>query len=829
MLKQVVILIFLMAVLQLPAQTSGPSNRNNGVEPIAAAGTIKGRVVHGNDNQPVEFTSVALYKQKDSSLVGGTITDEQGYFLLKSIPFGQYYAEFTYVGYKKSSFGNIVLSPESRIADLGEIKVEAEATILNEVTVKGTSDHIEYKLDKKVINVSSDLVSSGGTAVDILENTPSVQTDIEGNVQLRGSSNFTVLINGKPSVLQGSEALQQIPASSIQTIEIITNPSAKYDPDGVAGIINVVMKKQRFQGFSGLITVSGATQPQYSSNVLLNYRTNKLNIYGGGDWLDHQYFGTMNNERENFIGQDTSLFLMNYSDNNMKRTGMGLKGGLDYTINDHNSLSGSVNYGLRNFGRYSDTRSHEYWSPAGEESYLMKYSNGEGINKYYNLNSDFRHTFEDQGHELTSSVYFSSGTGENTSDYHEAAVNSSWELLNPGESYTIRRQVQNSNNNELRTKLDYVKPFSGKSKLEAGYQGRYATSTDTLAVRNYDPDLQRWINEDASYDVTRFSDNIQAVYGTYSNTLSFFDYQLGLRAEYYNRNLVKALLADSSIGVNRFDLFPTLHLSKQLKNQQQIQVSYSRRVERPNGHDIDPFPRFMDSLNYMVGNPSLQPEFTNSFEVNYQKRIKGSFYSVEAYARQTNNLIERIQIIEDNNVMRHTFANVDKDLSIGIELMANLQLFKWWQLNLTTTGYHYQLFGNVGEQDIAASTFTGNIRMNSNFSLKTGTKIQLMAFYSAPNVEPQERENGMFMANLGVRQDFFKNKLNATLQFRDMFNTMGRTGSSYGPGWNSKMEFRRKGQALTLTLSYRFNNFKQDRRSGQEMGEGDFGGGGEME
>jgi outer membrane receptor protein involved in Fe transport len=793
---------------------------------MPSEGKIKGLIVTGQDNKPLEYASVGVYRMSDSTLVTGTLSDSKGTFSIENLSFGKYYIEVNYVGFKKSRINNILLTPKSKDANIGNINIQESTTTLSEVEVVGTRNQVEYKLDKKVVNVSSNLTASGGTAVDALQNVPSIQTDVDGNVLLRGSSNYQVLIDGKPSVLQGSEALQQIPAGTIENIEIITNPSAKYDADGVAGIINVVMKKQKFSGISGIVNGSIATVPQYSSDFLLSYRTNRITVSGGADWMNRQNPGTMKIIQHTFLPTDTSI-QHSTADNVFTMKGYGFKGIVDWKLNDNNSLSVNAVYGDRSFDRISNAKYNRYTQSGSYDSTYLQTNTGNSTRHYYNLNTDYRHTFEDKGHELTASLYYSYSVNNNVSDLWEQPTDANYN--NPATLYSITQTASNQSQGNLRSKVDYVQPFSEKSKLELGYQGLYITTMDTFYTQMGQQDGV--FSGKLIPEYIKFSDNVQALYGTYSNTLGFIDFQAGLRGEYNYRQLTRTLL-NTTYKINKLDLFPSIHLSKQLPSDQQIQLSYSRRVQRPDERSLDPYKQWFNVFNYSIGNPALKPQYTDSYELNYQKKVSTGFYSVEFYYRKTTDLMERAQFRESatSDTVRNTSINVGKDASTGIELMGNFDLFKWWNLNVTATGYYYQIRGYIPAtsafppaQNLNSNDYTGNVGMNSVFKLPWGTRLQFNALYTAPNIQPQGTDGYMFMTGLAVRQDFLKRKLSATLQVRDVFNTMHRTGTTTAPGLYSTYDFHRQGQILVLTLSYKFNNFKQERKQ-EDVNQRDFGG-----
>lgn len=777
-------------------------------------GIIRGKIMDGKSNTPVEYASVALYNVRDSSLVTGTITGQDGSFLLNNLPYGRYYVEVTFVGFKKMRHNGIIVSPRQKDVNIGELHIEELVQALKEVEVIGNQNRLEYKIDKKVVQVSQDIVSSGGTAVEVLENTPSVTVDVDGNVQLRGSSNFTVLIDGKPSVLRGTEALQQIPASTIQSIEIITNPSAKYDPEGVAGIINVVMKKSKISGVSGIInTTAGITHEQYSTDLLLNYKVGKFNFLAGGDWMDFSNPGSGKMRRENYLGPDTTFFLANNNSGKMNREGYSMRGGFDYNASENTTVSLSGEFGSRSFGQMTTGKYHQFTEPLFLNKFYKQVSGFERSNDFSSLNMNFQHKFAKPGHTLDGLVFYSYEKDNESNPLAEIITDAFW---NPVDSIvsTRSRALEGGTENDWRVKLDYVYPITDKSKLEAGYQGRFEDEVHSYLYDNYDPDTKTWITDSTQINKHNFVNNIQSLYAIYSNELKWISFQVGLRAEYTDR-LIKSLLIAEKYPYEKLDFFPSFHLSKSFNNNQQVLFSYSRRLNRPRSFFLDPFPTYMDALNMRKGNPSLEPEYINSYELSYQRNIKMIQLSVEGYYRQTNNLITNISRPLETNplVMVRTFDNFNKSASTGVELMANAALSKSIQVSLTGTVYHYKLDGQVLGEDAVSSTTTWNTRLNSNIRLKWGTRIQLIAFYNAPSINPQGKNGDFFMTSMGIRQDFLKRKLSATLQVRDIFNTMHFSFTSGQPGvFYSSGEFKWVGPVISLTLSLKLNYFKETRR-----------------
>jgi len=784
-----------------------------------SGGIISGRVTDANGNKPVQYASIALYKTRDSSLVTGAISGMDGTFSMQNVPFGQYYIEISFVGFKKQRFDGIMLTPKQKAVSLGDLKIEEISENLKEVEVVGKQNFMEYKIDRKVIAVSQDIASAGGSAVDVLQNTPSVTVDVDGNVSLRGSSNFTVLIDGKPSIMDGSEALQQIPASTIQSIEIITNPSAKYDPDGVAGIINVVMKKNKISGVSGVFNVSAATQKQNSADFLVNYKTGKFNIFAGGNYQDFKIPGSMKLRRENY-GEDTTWYLSNDADATMKRNGYTLRGGFDLSLDTTTSFSFSGDYNNQSFGRTMEGKYHQYSIPSTTDKYYRQSSGFDRTRDEYELNMYFQHKFSKPGHELSGSVDYSSETPTEKNPLGKTITNSLWVPVDSIDR-SDARSYQSGNENDWRIKLDYTLPLSGKKKLEAGYQARFNNENNDYRYENLDPDQGLWIADSSRTNSNQFKNNMQAAYAIFSNSTNWFDYQVGLRVEYTDR-LMKQKITDQEYPLYKLDYFPSVHLSKSLKYDQQVLLSYSRRINRPRSFYLDPFPMYIDPLNTRVGNPGLESEYTNSYELNYQKKFKAITMSVEGYYRQTSNMISQISKPSESDplVMINTFENFNSNSSTGVELMADATVSKAVDLNLSGTVYHYKLNGTILGEDATSSTTTWNMRMNSNIRFKWGTRVQLMAFYNGPSISPQGTQGDFFMANIGVKQQFFKRKVDLTLQLKNVLNSMkfNSTSSQSGVFWTST-EFRRKGPVLGFTLTYRINNYREIRQKQQQEDE----------
>lgn len=801
------------------AQPAPPVGENTGAMKDVA-GDLHGMVIDRSTRQPVEFATIGLYNSTDSSLVTGTITDNTGNFRIDQVPFGEYFIDIRFMGYTNARISKISVSPERRKFSIGEISMQPSTTVLKEVEVVAERAAIEYRIDKKVVNVAQNIAASGGTAVDVLETVPSITSDAEGNIALRGSTGFTVLVDGKPTVFEGNDALQQIPASAIQHIEIITNPSARYDPDGTAGIINVIMKKNRQPGLNGIINLSAGTRGEYDGDINMSYKTGKLNLFGGFEIRDRANPGSSYSLMETYKS-DTTHYLVSEGDRTWRRGGREIRFGTDYYLDDRNTISVSGNAGKRIFGFSNYLNYHDYSLPGSAEEFYYQ-DNRFGVDgDYYSFNLNHQLKFDDKGHELMTNVFYSGTKNKEGQEVYRRITDAGW---NPVDTDPGRQQsTEHGNAGDFRLKTDYVKPLGESSKLETGYQGRYFRGDAVYDYEDFDPDLQQWIRSDAFSSHLSFRQNIQGAYLIFSNSNKIADFQVGLRTEYTGR-IIRQLTIGEDYKVNRFDYFPSASISRQLPADQQVQASYSRRIERPRDWNLDPYTYYIDPYNVRRGNPLLEPEYTGSWELNYIKRFGTSFISAETYYRQTSNKITDIRNLRQDGIMEMTFTNLDKETAAGLELSVNVKLLKWWTVTGGTNMYHYTIDGTAAGKD-TRSTNTWNMRLNNDFRLKWGTRLQLNGFYNGRSVTAQGERKGFMMASLGIRQDLLQRRLTLSMNVRDIFSTMRFANSFYGDGFYSFSEFKRKSPTFGFSLTYKINNYKQ-RAPDNGMNEVEIDGGG---
>lgn len=816
-----ILTLFLIALgiagANLTVQADQPI-KSSVVDP-AQKSVIKGRIIEKGSKSPMEYANISIYSAADSSLVTGGITNPNGEFTINKLDNGTYYVEANFIGFNKTRVNNVKINSNHSSIDLGTIPLEASHQELGSVEVVAERPRVEYKVDKKVINVEQDINAAGGTAIDVLENTPSVQVDIEGNVTLRGSSSFTVFIDGRPSALSGSDALQQIPASALQNIEIITNPSAKYDPDGMAGIINLVTKKNALTGFDGIFNVSGSTNESRSLDFTLNHKNEKRQITFGFDTNNRIFNGDNESTRETLYN-DSTEFLTSNGDREFNRHGFRFKGGLDLYLTDKTTLGFTANAGKHNRDSESNVDNYyrtEFTSPASfTEKYTNQFDDSKSDNKFVDASINFLHNYnEDATHKLEGMIYFRSRTGDDV-DYQSEIVTGDDFSWGANPVYDLRvRTTEGEDSQDYRAKLDYTRPLGEAGKLEAGFQSQIRRETEDYVFEDYDLNSQNWVNNANYTSSMDFKRDIHSVYSTYSNKFDKVELMAGLRGEYTNRE-IKHTASAETYKIDRFDWFPSLHASYDLLKSTQLMASYSRRINRPRGWDLDPFETFMNRTTIRKGNPDLKPEYTDSYDMSLMQRFGTSFISLDGFYRKTSDVISRITNVREDGMYVMTSANVSQDKSTGAELMLNLNLTKWLLLNSSVSIYNYKLEGEVLGEYISRSSTNKDGRVNATFKFSSTSRMQLMGMYRGPSVSAQGDRKGSFYSNISYRHELMNRKLTATLSVQDIFGSGGWEGTSNGSNFNSTFKFKHEPRVVQLSLSFKLNNYKNDRKGGSD-------------
>ncbi len=775
------------------------------------SGTISGKVIDQESGDPLEFVSVAIYNEEDESLVTGTITGSEGEFTIKGVGQGEYYIEVTFIGYNKQVKKGIDIQAGRTEVEVGDIVLPRSVEQLDEVEVVADEMGVEYKIDRKVINVSQQLTAASGSAVDILENVPSITVDVDGNVALRGSTGFMVLIDGRPTVLEPSEALQQIPANTIENIEIITNPSAKYNPDGTAGIINIITKKDKLKGFSGTANLNGGTYSRYGAGGLINYSKKKWNVFFGAD-LNHGTRPGMSSTKRSTIKNDTTYYTQSDGERQGQRHFWVLRGGLGYNITDRDIFNAEFNYGYFSWQNSTAQDYVEWVDPGDRLNNYISQESGIRSGNFYSVSANFRHDFLKKGHFLTADFSYRNREGEDTSTNQLIDID--------GEISSGQINTEDGPGSEMQMNLDYTLPIGENSKFEVGYQSRLGNSTDATSFSIYDPPSGDYELQPEFTNETNYKRDIHSLYGIYASESDKFGYQIGLRGEYTYR-VISSLVYNQEFVIDRLDYFPTIHTSYKLPAEQQVMASYSRRIERPRSWYLEPFITWEDAFNVRQGNPDLKPEYIDAMEIGYMKGLGEHSLTFEGYYRITSNKVERIRSVYQENVMLERPENVGKDYALGGEMVLNLSLFKWWKADLSGNFYQYRLEGAVEQQNFNRESFNWNTRLSNTFRFGKGTRFQVNSRYNSATVTAQGTRGNYWTADLALSQEFLNKNMTAIIQVRDVFGKVVRDRYESGPDFSSYSEYYNLAPRVNLTLNYRFNNYKKKRGSaGGDDGDG---------
>ncbi len=768
-------------------------------------GIIKGKITDSKTKQPVEYATVAVYKKEDNSVVTGVITDANGEFKIKGLKPGAFYIVVSFMGYDEKRFDDLVVSEGREVLDLGDIKMGESTKALDEVEVVANKQSIDFQIDKKVVSVGKQMTSASLSAVEVLENVPSIKVDIDGNVSLRGSTGITVLIDGKPTVLDASDALRQIPASTIENIEIITNPSAKYQPDGTGGIINIITKKNRLQGIQGLVNIKAGNFEQYGGDFLLNYRRNNFNFYVGGDYNSRPHPGESYAIRKTVSdGVTTTKISDGKSDRGHK--GGSVRTGIDWDITENDALSIGFRAGKYNMEGESDLSYYTTTDPVSTEVWEDNISKSSRNGYYYSVTGNYLKKFAQKGHELSTQINYRYRDGEEWSKnwlYEENSTD-----VTSG-AYT----TEDGPSGRWELRLDYTKPI-GNDMLEAGFQGRISNSEDITSYSPYDISTMDWQIVDSMSNSIDYVRDIYALYATYKGEKARLGYQIGLRGEYTNREITNQKTGVKST-INRWDYFPTIHLSYKLPEDNQLMGSYSRRIDRPRGFFLEPFITWEDMYNVRRGDPNIKPEYIDALELSYLKKWGQTQLSLETYYRVTHNKVERIESVYSDGIVLTTFANVGSDYSLGADVTLSTSLSKWWDVNLMGNLYNYMVEGEMEGENFDNTSFNWSSRINNTFKVVKNLQVQLDANYNSATVTSQGRNESNYSINGAVRYDFMDRKMSLAMQARDIFSTSDWVSVTETNSLYNYQRRSHKSPMLSFTLSIRLNNYTQKRGSSQ--------------
>jgi outer membrane receptor protein involved in Fe transport len=813
-----VLLVFVYSQFEVYAQPSGQKSGSGSNGSKEGYGVITGTLNDAVSDERVEYGNIILLKSSDNKMVTGTITDSKGRFLLEKVLPGTYNIRIQFIGYENKIIPDLTVSAQNANIKLGVIKIEPKASSLSAVEIKSDKAMITSNLDKKVITVDKSMAIGGGTATDVMENVPSVSVDADGNVSLRGNPNITLLVDGKPSTQAGlaaSDVLNQIPASAIESVEVITNPSVKYDPDGTSGIINIVLKKKALQGFNGMVSGNVGTGDKYNGSLNMNYRQDKFNVFIGADGrMNHMKTSAENTRTSTY--SDVVNLLKQKQKGTLDRNMNSLSGGIDYFINTRNSLTLSIQHRNLAFDSHGTMYNSNYDRNDSLFSYFERHTDNTREVKSYDYTASYKHQFSQKGREYTNDIIFSSNEMKNGSDISQQDLLA--QSYNPDGTPLLQQNIARNTNKALTLQGNYIYPMKDEGRIEAGYKAAIRDMAMRYDYSNYNDSTANWINREDLKNHYDYTDQLYAVYGLYGNSIGDFKYQAGLRFEQvWTRS--KVVLTNTDYNSSYSGVYPSLHTQYDLGKETELQFSYSRRVERPSPRELNPYIDYSDSLNIETGNPALKPEFANSFELGIEKFWKGSSANVNLFYEHTKDGVEDISRLLDGGVTMTMPMNISSSTKYGTEFTGSANPVKWMKINANVSLFRDVLNAIPAENIPGSAKFSWSSRLNISIIPWKDGSFQVIANYNSPTREIQEYHKEQYYADASFRQDFCKNKLSATLRLTDVFNTRTFFENTYGNGFTSESKRYRESRVFYAGIQLKINNY--NKKPARESSNGD--------
>ncbi|MFC4476914.1 TonB-dependent receptor domain-containing protein [Flavobacterium chungangensis] len=812
-IKFAVLLVFLFTSFYNYSQQGGPGAKNKV--------KVTGKVFEKVSKQPLEYATISITAPNDTKVVAGGITNPKGEFEVAVAP-GTYDIKVEFISFKSTEIKGKSIQDDT---NLGVVNLSEDAAQLNEVVVRAEKSTVEIKLDKKVYNVGQDMIVKGGSVSDVLDNVPSVSVDTEGNVSLRGSDNIRILIDGRPSqAINMAEALRQLPADAIDKVEVITNPSARYDAEGGSGIINIILKKGKNQGFNGTFIASTGLPETYGLSANLNYKTEKLNYFttAGYNYRTTEGAGQTNSEYLNPDGT-TKSFLDEDRDTQRIRKGFNGRAGVEWTITPSTFWTNAINY-QKNSGDDRDLINYYNYDAAHNfTGTTYRLNNADTGSENFEYTSNLIKNFNDKGHKLTADLSISRNTDDSQSTIEDS----------PRFDTTLNDQIQK----QVLFQTDYVLPLGKGGQFEAGYKGSFGDLNNVYYVK----DDTGAVNPNLS-NTLEYKENINALYTQYGFKANKFSYLFGLRWE--DTNIQVNLLDNSDFNTKKYNnLFPSAFVSYEISDQSNFSASYSKRLTRPRGRFMNPAVNYASNINIFQGNPDLDPSLTDKYDIGYIKKWSKVTFNTSAYFEDTKDVFSFVRSptgdeVNGIPVIKSQPINLGKEQKFGFEFTFNYTPYKWWKLNsnfnffnVKTTGEHSytDTQGNEIVQNLDNQANSWFARVNSKVTLPYKIDWQLTAMYNGEQKTAQGKNLGQFGMNTAFSKDVMKDKGTIAFNISDVFNSRKMRSYTYLDNVNSYSEFQFRKRQFNLSFTYRFNKPKSERdKNAQPRNDGGGEGGGEF-
>lgn len=778
---------------------------------------LSGEVIDKETQEPLEYATISLINNRFPNRIQGGITDAKGVFNFEIFP-GKYDISIEYIGFDKIEIKEKSIRVEE---NLGVIALNIAAESLDEVELVGERTEVEIRLDKRIYNVGKDITVRGGSVADVLDNVPSVSVDVEGNIALRGNNNVRILINGKPSGLvglSGPQGLRSLPAESIEKVEVVTSPSARYEASGTAGILNVILKKEELEGFNGSFILNGGFPTTYGGNATLNWRTKKLNLFSTTSLRDSESRGGGIFESENF---DPIRFVNENREYDRNRKSIFFNLGAEYYFDEKTSLTLS-GFVRRSNNESNNTTEIENLDAAGLIlDQFGRYQDEEEVDDSQQFTANFTKKFDDKGHELV--IEFQTETsGEDESDF--------------AENTQTFNQESESLEDQRRTllQMDYVWPIDENTQFELGYRGNFSFQETDYNVfdlleggRTPNTQLTNFLG---------FTQNVNAAYTQFGKKINAFSYLMGIRME---KTHIEIDQRTSNIFKEKdyTDWFPTLNLSYEFNEKENITLGYSRRIRRPRSWSLNPF-RSLTSLTFFrQGNPDLDPSYSNLLDFGYLKRWNKFTFNGSVYYQKATQVIERITeatgafvVVSQDPLIelpefRSTSINLSENVRTGTEFTLTYSPKRTVRISGNFNIFNSETIGNYNGVSLDREIVSWFARINSSFPLPFGINTQLRGFYFGPRANAQTESKGIIRFSGALNKNILKKK--GTLSFRvsDIFNSSIRKSTTETEDFRNYTEFQWRQPSYILTFTYRINERKMNRRQNrsQSFGGGDGG------
>jgi hypothetical protein len=786
--------------------------------------SITGKIIDSQSSQPLEYATVILKNTKTQKVSGG-ITDLNGMFDIKT-PAGNYEISAEFISFKSKKYP---AQDITKNLNLGIIKLSEDLKSLDEVVIIAEKTTVDIRLDKKVFNIGKDLSIRGGNASDVLGNVPSVQVDVEGTVSLRGNENVTILIDGRPSALvglNGAEALRQIPAEAIEKVEVITSPSARYDAEGTAGILNIILRKNKLVGFNGSLQLDLGYPARLGTAFNANWRTEKWNLFTNTGFRYNETPGNAFSDTEYFETSTQSARKV-VENRNFGRLGRSLftSFGAEYYLTKSSSIIGNIVFNSGNDDDVNTNTISRFDENAAlfEETQRIE-SEGEDEQRIqYTL--DYVNNFDDKGKKLSVNLQYSTEVEDILNNIPEIDSNTN----NIDE---IEKVIEDQDENRALLQIDYVHPVGENIQYEAGYRGNYRDIFNGFFLEQ--TDFKNNTSTETLLDnAFNYKEFINAAYFQYGQKFNKISFLAGLRYEYTTVEIDQRTSA-TPLEKNYGYLFPTLNLGYEIKDGENITLGYNRRIRRPRGRSLNPFPSRSSEANIYTGNVDLNPVITDAIDLGYLKRWDKFTLSTSIYYNISDDNWERIQEetgeVTDNGdqITRRFPINLSTEERVGLEFTVNYRPFKAWNINSDFNLFHVTTDGDytnpetnkVTNFDFENTAFF--IRLNQKITLPGKTDLQINTNYRGASQNAQTKSKSVFSTNLAASRDFFNERASLSINFSDVFNSRRSQRTTSISGFSEQYsEFQWREPQFRISLVYRFNQKKSRERGGREEGGGE--------